>query len=289
MPQQESMQPAEELVKQTSIVLVREEELEIAKGAFEDITSIHVYSLEPGPIENLNLLSVCNQELATETSGDPLERWRLYGSIHNPYIKRRIAKFAPAPAPKASTIAPKAASKPAAADKVQEKEKAAPLKRESASEENTSGRSTPQPSTTTNTLNKSDNKPNLKREKSDIFKSFAKAKAKPKAAEKSKESTPALTEDEPMGGMSEDEGDKDDAPEVKFDEEKAAEARKARAEREEKLRKMMEEDDGKHIFAHPDNDSLTAFRRRDVRCGRCRRKRIPRHHTRKSLRFQISR
>lgn len=54
---------------------------------------------------------------------------------------------------------------------------------------------------------------------------------------------------EPMQGMSEDEGDDDDGPEVKFDEEKAAEARKARAEREEKLRKMME-DDGK-AYARP--------------------------------------
>jgi DNA polymerase delta subunit 3 len=48
-----------------------------------------------------------------------------------------------------------------------------------------------------------------------------------------------------MQGMSEDEGDGDDTPELKFDEEKAAEARKARADREEKLRKMMEEDPGK--------------------------------------------
>jgi DNA polymerase delta subunit 3 len=45
--------------------------------------------------------------------------------------------------------------------------------------------------------------------------------------------------------MSEDEGDVDDTPDVKFDEEKAAEAKKARAEREAKLRKMMEESDGK--------------------------------------------
>lgn len=44
-----------------------------------------------------------------------------------------------------------------------------------------------------------------------------------------------------MQGMSEDEGDDDDAPEVKFDEEKARQARKARTDREEALRKMMEE------------------------------------------------
>lgn len=43
-----------------------------------------------------------------------------------------------------------------------------------------------------------------------------------------------------MQGMSEDEAD-DGEPEIKFDEEKAAQARKAREEREEKLRRMMEE------------------------------------------------
>lgn len=49
-----------------------------------------------------------------------------------------------------------------------------------------------------------------------------------------------------MQGMSEDEGDPDDEPEVKIDEEKNQAARKAREERAERLRKMME-DDGRSI------------------------------------------
>lgn len=44
-----------------------------------------------------------------------------------------------------------------------------------------------------------------------------------------------------MQGMSEDEGD-DDGPEVKFDEEKAAAARKARLDTQAELKKMMEAD-----------------------------------------------
>lgn len=44
-----------------------------------------------------------------------------------------------------------------------------------------------------------------------------------------------------MQGMSEDEGDAEE-PQVKFDEEKATAARKAREEREDKLKRMMEED-----------------------------------------------
>lgn len=52
-----------------------------------------------------------------------------------------------------------------------------------------------------------------------------------------------LTCSEPMQGMSEDEGD-DEEPEVQVDAVKIEAAKKARDERAEKLRKMME-DDGK--------------------------------------------
>jgi len=51
-----------------------------------------------------------------------------------------------------------------------------------------------------------------------------------------------------MQGMSEDEGDSDDEPEIKIDEEKNEAARKAREERAEQLRKMME-DDGELMLA----------------------------------------
>jgi DNA polymerase delta subunit 3 len=221
----------------------------------------------------VNLLSICNQEVAKEHADEnPLERWRLYGSIHNPHIQasppkkrcivtnclqRRTAKFAPAAAPVASKLAPKIEAKPSAAVTSKDKEKAAPARRGSASEDNVSGRSTPQPTTAANTLKKSESKASLRRENSDLFKSFAKAKPKARDQDKSKESTPAPVEDgmpllflsfflltaaEPMQGMSEDEGNDDDAPEVKFDEEKAAEARKAAAERKKQLESLF--DDG---------------------------------------------
>lgn len=62
----------------------------------------------------------------------------------------------------------------------------------------------------------------------------------------------ALTYPEPMQGMSEDEGTMDDEPTVKIDEEKNEAGRKAREERAERLRKMME-DDGK---SHRDSRKL---------------------------------
>ncbi|KAF2708781.1 hypothetical protein K504DRAFT_288921 [Pleomassaria siparia CBS 279.74] len=239
MPEPEELPTAP--VHKTSIVLVREEELENTKAEFLDITSIHIYSLEAGPIKNLNILSVCNHEVATEyPSKEPLEQWRTYGSIHNPYIKRRDAKFAP-PAPKA---APKAAPKPSVAAPAKGKDVSGLGRRGSVSEDNASGRPTPQTTAgIPKALKKSDSQATLKRNTSDIFKSFAKAKPKAKEAEKSKESTPAPPEDDQMQGMSEDEGDEDDLPQVKVDEEKLAAARKARADNEEALRKMMEDDD----------------------------------------------
>jgi hypothetical protein len=55
-----------------------------------------------------------------------------------------------------------------------------------------------------------------------------------------------------MRGMSEDEGDAEDEPEVKVDEEKHEAARQAREARQEKLRKMMD-DAGRmyHLQAQP--------------------------------------
>lgn len=193
----EAEEPVEMPVLQTYIVLVREEELEKTKAEFSEITSIHIYSLEPGPVENLNILSVCNHEIATEhASEDPLEQWRTYGCIHNPYIKRRVAKFAPAPPAAAAKAALKPVAKPDVTAQLKEKETAA-ARRGSASGENTSGRSTPQPTVAgSKTVKKTDSKVNLKRSTSDIYKSFAKSKPpKAKEAEKSKESTPTPHED----------------------------------------------------------------------------------------------
>lgn len=173
--------------------------------------------------------------------------------------QRRTRKGAPPiaaatskPAPKPTTMPP--AKAPAATQS--KKDVAAPARQGSASEDNTSGRSTPQPSST---LKRSDSKSGAKKSQTagDLFKSFAKSKPKAKEAEKSKESTPApedgkylqshshsrvLTLIEPMGGMSEDEDDAEDAPGVVVDEAKNEAARKAREERQEKLRKMMEDD-----------------------------------------------
>lgn len=131
------------------------------------------------------MLSLCNQEISTEfTGGDPLEQWKVYGSMHNPYIKRRTTKYNPAP-PKAAA---KPTVKPTSAASAAKKEISDSKAKGKEPDENKSGRSTPQPGAPA-PLKRSDSKSNLKRDKSvgDIFKSFAKAKPKAKAADKAAE------------------------------------------------------------------------------------------------------
>ncbi|KAJ4368105.1 hypothetical protein N0V83_006460 [Neocucurbitaria cava] len=244
----ETEEHIEEHVKTTTIVLAREEELEKTRAEFDEETSIHIYSLESGPIEDLNVLSTCNHEIAKACAQeDSMERWRMYGSIHNPYIKRRTAKYALPVATSNLDVSdrhlPKPAAKANAAAQATESEQPAHVPKCSVPE-NTSGRPTSQPHTSTSALKRSDSKSSNKdKTAGDIFKSFAKSKLKPNGAERSQGSTPAPAADEPMQGMSEDEGDADDEPQIKADEEKNEVARKAREERAERLRKMMEDDD----------------------------------------------
>ncbi|KAF2829352.1 hypothetical protein CC86DRAFT_444450 [Ophiobolus disseminans] len=261
-PEEDSDESDEEPVKQTTILLVREEQLQETRAEFDEESSIHIYSLEPGPIENLSILATCNYEVATGYADeDPMERWKTYGSIHNPHIKRRTRKFGPPPAASTSKAAAKPATKPAAkpsaATQSKAKETAAPARRGSASEDNASGRSTPRSSAGTSTLKRADSKSGAKKSQTagDLFKSFAKSKPKAKDADRSQESTPAPVEDEPMQGMSEDEGDVEDEPDVKVDEEKKEAARQARDARQEKLRKMMEDDDEDMPDAPTDGES----------------------------------
>lgn len=79
------------------------------------------------------------------------------------------------------------------------KKEASTLSRKgNASEDNASGRSTPQPAATSSTLKRSESTKSVgtkDRTAGDIFKSFAKAKAKPKETAKPNEPAIALVED----------------------------------------------------------------------------------------------
>lgn len=85
MPQPEDI---EKPIRTTSFVLAREEDLADAKATFESISSIHIYSLQPNTLQDLNVLIDVGREIVT-TYGheDPLEFGKQWGMIQNPHVK----------------------------------------------------------------------------------------------------------------------------------------------------------------------------------------------------------
>ncbi|EXJ78873.1 hypothetical protein A1O1_09275 [Capronia coronata CBS 617.96] len=231
-----------------TITLVREEDLEAMKEQYEIITSIHVYSLSPGRIQDLVTLTDISRGLFVETftKEDPLLNNKTYGIIQNPNVRRRKGKkpIVPQdPPPKfqpvkedfkslksSSTQNNRPAPKPAtpASTNAKHEEPSRPSSRDSTSTA-TSARQAP-----------------LKRDSSDLFKAFAKqSQQKPKTK-------PTLLQDQdtPMHD-DEDEGESED--EALFLEtetrkgattkKRTSDVRKEREDKAAKLRKMMESDD----------------------------------------------
>lgn len=222
-----------------SIMLVKEEHLDRAKDLFENITSIHIYSLQANSLNDFQPLTDCNRRVAAEyASEDPLKEWKQYGVIQNPHVKRRTRKTGPPPAavppPKPEPAKAKAAAAAAAKSSTAEiKETARPSSKGSGAHSQPEGTSKPA---------------TLKKEASSIFKSFAKGAAKPKKRDSQQSSaaaSPALAaepDDVPMTGFSDDDDD-DQAGSGLPDEEVKAPTGKSRKEREAELQAMMDQED----------------------------------------------
>ncbi|PMD29998.1 hypothetical protein L207DRAFT_520627 [Hyaloscypha variabilis F] len=227
-----------------SITLVREEDLEDVRSQYEHISSIHIYSLGPHPLKDLQVLSDATRELKLLTADeDPLETASKYGSIINKNVKRRTARrppaaaAAPAPAPLASKApAPAPAAKPKPEPKTQPstandffgKGKAKAKATTTAENDPPSKESTPAPGPAT-----------LKKESSSIFKSFA--KAKPKLKREGTDSS--VVEDSPMRDVDDEDEEETYVLPPQPSKEIVNSDRKARKEREEELRRMMDEED----------------------------------------------
>ncbi|KAE8355252.1 DNA polymerase subunit Cdc27 [Aspergillus coremiiformis] len=236
---------ASDTVTTASVVLVREEDLEDAKSTFESILSIYIYSLQQTLLQDLNVLTDVSRELVSNHSQeDPLEYGKQWGMIQNRNVKRRTITRPPVPAPARTTTATTATSKPTIPSKrpseASSQTKPEPKKEEGTGSEQPSTREST-PSTTSKPTEKS---APMKREKSNLFSSFAKAKPKQK---KEESATPAESA-EPSGAEDVFLDDaSDEEPEELFpDSGKAASSadasRESRKEREEKLKKMMEDD-----------------------------------------------
>ncbi|KAJ9662884.1 CDC27 protein [Neophaeococcomyces mojaviensis] len=244
-------EPTEMKVK--TITLCREELLESVKEQYEHITAIHIYSLSPSRLGDLQGLTDCNRTVFTDyhAKQDPLIHNKDYGIIQNPHARRRKGKRPvnfDAAQPKFEPVKDeKSASKPAPASAFGSKTTTAKpdLKREDSATSRPSSRDS---TSTTQSLSK----PNLKRDGSSLFKAFAKQSSKPKLERKNTDTS--ADSNIKMGGMDDnaDEGESEDEA-VFLDtntrqsgtgsRKRPSDTQREREERQAKLRKMMDDDD----------------------------------------------
>ncbi|KAH0290128.1 hypothetical protein M436DRAFT_50370 [Aureobasidium namibiae CBS 147.97] len=235
----------------TSLLLVDQDNLDAAKSTFDQLVSIHVYSLQPTRINDLHVLTECNRAImATALGEDLLATYKQYGVIQNPQVKRRPMRAQP---PAQTSTTSKSEAQPAKSIFPSTKTAAKPLSKTTT----TSSKTTPdssQPSTQTSA------KPAaaagaaatkaapLKREGSSLFKAFAKARPKTQsqATGTSAEASPAAdlvaNEDDAMNGLSDEEADDEDT--AMLDDGAITETgAKSKKEREDELRRMMDMED----------------------------------------------
>ncbi|MCJ1394909.1 hypothetical protein MMC18_007789 [Xylographa bjoerkii] len=237
------------------MTLVQEQHLDAVKKRYDTISSIHVYSLEPNQIQDLQVLSDVKRDIAAKyAKEDPLLVGAQYGTIGNPGVKRRTgsrpsfvaAASMVAGVPKTvhtsvSKVIPSALSENVFQDsqtsRVQTK-----IETKHEGPKDTNKKATIR-------------KPALKREQSDIFKSFSKPKQKivREGTESSidADSIPATPKleasgsprDELMVDASEDEQEEDVMVLSKKTSKDDQSQRKSRVDRAEELRKMMDDED----------------------------------------------
>ncbi|KAJ5218883.1 uncharacterized protein N7498_000982 [Penicillium cinerascens] len=233
MPNQDA--PSDSL-RIASIILAREEDLEDAKATFQSISTIHVYSVQPTALQDLNVLTdVCREVATAYAQDDPLEGGKDWGMIQNRNVKRRTGARPPPPptasAPKTKTESTVPAKRPF--------EKSAPAGKTENKPEETKSQSSS--AANSQTSSKPAAKPAPKREKSNLFSSFAKAKPKQKTSTPAESATPSGAEDVVLDDASEEEAE--ELFPNSADTAAAAATRESKKEREEKLKAMMEDDD----------------------------------------------
>ncbi|KAK4696138.1 DNA polymerase delta subunit 3, partial [Lecanoromycetidae sp. Uapishka_2] len=209
MPQGE---PEEGEAPQRSIILAREADLTAAKERFERIHSIHVYSLGPSSVQRRTgkrpLVAVPAALVAKPTaklSGKVQAMSQQDPPSSSPFNRPSSSGKAAKSMPQVESISE---PKTARANEPDKKAMAKPAK--------------------------------LKREQSDLFKSFSKPSVKLK-----REDTGSSAEDSPAAveSMKDASGDEQEDDFIQTNTTSSKAAKSQRAEREEKLRKMMEDED----------------------------------------------
>ncbi|KAL1911339.1 CDC27 protein [Sporothrix stenoceras] len=260
-------------VPTTVITLVAEGNLESALAQYESLDAIHVYSVSPQPITDLQQLADTTRQLCElRGSAAPEDSPKTFGTIPNSHVRRRqrkgqapiaAAAAAPAPAATPSSVFAKTTPKPAAADAPGPKSiwnKVNAAKENKDDNKSSAASSKPAVADSATPETKDAKKPiaaasssaaappALKRAGSSggggIMQAFAKGANAPKP--KKREPLPAVAkkpaEEDTTMGMS-DSGDDDDNDEDVIPKAQQVVGGKSRQERQEELRKMMEEDD----------------------------------------------
>jgi len=241
-----------------SITLVREEDLDELRKSYESVTSIHVYSLGPTPIKDMQTLSDASREiLEKHTTQDPLETASIYGTIINKGVRRRtglrpppIAAATPPSTLKAKTSSLKEETKAPSSSKPKQEAQSSRASSKAGKDFFGKGSIVKKEKPTPKDSPASSTSAPLKRGSSGgIFASFAKAKPKVKReGTDTSDASPAVSaaasaaEDSPMKDVSDDEEDTYVPPPQKAKEIVDSD-RKSRKEREAALAKMMEDDD----------------------------------------------
>lgn len=239
-----------------TITLLREEHLAHVKSQYDNITSIHIYSLSPHRIQDLVALTDTSRELYANhfVKEDPLIHNKTYGVIQNREVRRRkgrrpvIPQSAPvATKPQISKELSKGVSSRAAT-----LQQTSAVKKEEPTRPDSSGSIT---STAASTKG-----PALKRDGSDFFKkAFGfgnKAKPKPTTkidAELDASTAPSASGTDTPDVKDESEGESEDSAlfldtgthraSTKSTKKRSNDAKRERDDKTAKLRKMMDSDD----------------------------------------------
>ncbi|KAL8656178.1 MAG: hypothetical protein Q9210_000430 [Variospora velana] len=179
MPQKED---SEESLAVRSVAICREEDLEGIKKTFHRLTSIHVYSLGPSAIQNLQILADCNQTAYENyKTEDPLKVGRQYGLIQNARVSRRTAAKYTLPA--ATSVVNNGHDARTSSPAMDPEHQSATALDSKNNQWRTSSQGDKKPRVKDEQHNTHESKmatktPVLRREHSDIFKSFAKPRSK---------------------------------------------------------------------------------------------------------------
>ncbi|KAI4867991.1 DNA polymerase subunit Cdc27 [Hypoxylon rubiginosum] len=222
-----------------TLSLIREAQLQEVLAEYDEVTSIHVYSVGPHPVKDIQLLAdPARQVMDMSTAGTVPAASKVFGSIISPNVHKRERR-GQASKPVAST--PKVEPKAPIKQEAEQEDKPAAVKEEP----KVSARSNAKGLASSAPVKKPAATATLKRQGSSggIGQMFAKAAARPKkpvAKVTDSVASSAAEKDEKMAMSDDGEDDTEPMPETK---QESSSSRRSRLDRQAELRRMMDESD----------------------------------------------